>query len=1648
MSTSSYNDRSSIIKINNDEEDNVIHKLNSRTPSKKEELSVLDKLVKTKVISSQNIKKLTEKFQTSKLHSIKSESTSRIIPKNRKSDDLLKIENEHLINKDLIPSPILESDRSAELVETSPNKRISSNLNTLNNSQISPQKMNIADQSSGKIKPLGNSQSNIIKNIPSKKIDDDSLKNTINLNKSNANNSSLNDTDMKRQRVEMMNQKNSKDTFNQMNLFLKGMAENILNFEDSNENKTINQGNQTKRGGHSDINHSKIIDEDDKESFTNKSKSLTSSVSNKKSNRSSNDGDEPGIKLNINASVNLMTNLKGEKGNAEIFWTREEIQDFQSKIKLAGAKIREKQKLDFDILYSHVYKKEKDQVLRILKNDDFRDFYKLELKKPILLELIFFNNMPDVVVEMTEFDSNIFSFNNGFIFQYIERIIKKQEYLASEIDIQEMFANFINFELYNKDHSWLLLWFYSHFSYYTEAAKILRENKRIEEDELREALDTSDFERLIDDFADNKQICIKAIQKCLEFGLENLAIAMIFHFKCADNKDLIKTATDNCKLRYLQIIWEKYNDLENKLGILDGDENKDGEDSDRNNANEVKKRITSQSSIEMSNSDRKSKISKKSEIDVSVISDTIKKDKDQYSNNTQKQSIYFSHKLGKASGSSREAKSINNKTIIRMDVSSKGHAVTGEAPFTLSELIEELNNSDKKAQVLEIITSWKYIERDKDLLETLFSRENFEEIAYLIWKKKVSKWKISEDHFELVIKANQLELIPFFLTLPDCRVILKSKDIHKMIVDQYCKYGNKLYYAAVMLSYVDVVNWSGSLTKELCRMIFILMKNKDIMNCHSPIITCILLCEFMKKISEASVENSSRCNKVIESLTSFINSIHEANPNEVYIKFLMQQKDIKGRNSFEIASENNFFNVLESPELGTIVKKMWNGKLSAYPFTNASSINKFIYHTTVNESIWNSFENTNKGKYFTYHMNVWFDSCSHRFFPETITSIILILVYNLYIFYLVDTRSLMKPITEYNSTITLLFYGYLFIVLSLNLSNLNYMNYSYKSGKQITINFQVAFELLLLLLSLSLFLDPANVLGYKAPSDTELFVESDIPTLIRITVLAFCDLIVWMKITVIMLTWRDIGPLIHMIYLMMKIMIIYIFTLGLYLACFAGIFTIIFYKHSSQFDTFINSVTTLFSGFINNFDCFDFNSNYQIYGGVALMFYVTLSGMLIINLLIAFLSNFYRGISRVVDSTHRAVLIKYYKKYKWNPLFGWMIYLVPPFNIINYIVLAVTYFIKNEKKLKRINTFMCKFYHLVFIMPLLLLSFIFYSLFISIVAYLKGIITTMSFTQNNNYNAFSAIFKTFIWSLFGFPFLILIIFQDCYYICKTCFDTYPSKISEINRIKKFITEEDVVTFLKFIHTRSKTESNDLHTIFIDYLAYESFILTEKNTKLKERSNYLTKLQTANSINSSRKNKGTERSKNAQVLINKGKKDEEGGMINSFTKKNLIIIEILENFLIDDSSDNHVVDIEKLRMLLPKTTKIDNDYLKRLVFTDISSLNKAINKLKTKKNVFLQNALLRKIVASAIRVDCEMDEKDIQNQENLKKNVESEKFTKKDSLKKFLEGKKIDDVAEYEFYSEMYSITSRIKDDIEDIIKSKIAINTKEELDNN
>jgi len=117
------------------------------------------------------------------------------------------------------------------------------------------------------------------------------------------------------------------------------------------------------------------------------------------------------------------------------------------------------------------------------------------------------------------------------------------------------------------------------------------------------------------------------------------------------------------------------------------------------------------------------------------------------------------------------------------------------------------------------------------------------------------------------------------------------------------------------------------LSRLLCRNISKNIKRKEILDCHSPILTCVLLCEFLQYILDNSEVNTANNEKVIQKLNKFCLHIQESNADEDYIKFLMSQKDSRDRSVFEIVSTNNMYSVLQSNVVSTIMKKMWNGRI-------------------------------------------------------------------------------------------------------------------------------------------------------------------------------------------------------------------------------------------------------------------------------------------------------------------------------------------------------------------------------------------------------------------------------------------------------------------------------------------------------------------------------------------------------------------------------------------------------------------------------------------------------------------------------------------------------------------------------------------------
>lgn len=829
------------------------------------------------------------------------------------------------------------------------------------------------------------------------------------------------------------------------------------------------------------------------------------------------------------------------------------------------------------------------------------------------------------------------------------------------------------------------------------------------------------------------------------------------------------------------------------------------------------------------------------------------------------------------------------------------------------------------------------------------------------------------------------------------------------------------------------------------------IKTRDILNCHSPLLTCILICEFTKQVGESSVRHQSLCSKLTADLTSFCKNIQDSNPNEKYIKFIMTQKDLRGRTVFQIAAENSFYLVLQTPEIGTIVKKMWNGRLVYDSFVYSSSLYRFLEDSSMRlADPFNHFEEREISKSYFYQFSLWKESCSMRYWPESISTICLIVIYNLYIYFLVNSNQIMFKYTDLDSRIKFLLYLYIGWTWCINYNIFNQFLFCKLVKRKFIIDLWGTLEIFLSIFSLLLLVDTNDIFGvYEQTNKEKNLIKSDemsdFPFIFRGVILSINDILVWMRITGILLTFKVIGPLIRMISLLSMQTAKYLIVYCLYITCFVGIFTAIFYNTSEQFSSFSITFTTLFGGFINNMDAFSF-TKHQFFGAIFLIFYVTISGIMLINLLISHLSNVYRSLSLQVDASHRSVLISYHRRYKWNNEYGFMLLLTTPINIINLLVVPIfLLFKKYSYNIELLNSKISQIYYMVFYFPFMILSTFFFNLTLIPISYLKGIFNTLMLEKQSKRAYTTKFFNLLFWIICGNFSLFIVVIKDVYYLFESIFNSFDLVSSEKDRIRKYIIDDDVIMFLQFIHGRSKEDQNDLHTLFIDFLLFEQEKKAERDALIKEKSYYIEKINNAAQRNSKSKAKRTSSayfmaSKSRMEQINRrsentgyrnsinnlrlfgpnhnfphksirnannsnsnisnnssGSKKPPEKVSGTFVNRNIIIIEILENFLIDDGSDNYIVDIEKLKILLPKTWNIDNSYIKRLVYTDITSLNKAVNKLKSSKNAILREQLLNKITSSTMELDKSVDffknmnshnNRDMSNM-NVKENIRSQ-----------------------------------------------------------
>ena len=274
-------------------------------------------------------------------------------------------------------------------------------------------------------------------------------------------------------------------------------------------------------------------------------------------------------------------------------------------------------------------------------------------------------------------------------------------------------------------------------------------------------------------------------------------------------------------------------------------------------------------------------------------------------------------------------------------------------------------------------------------------------------------------------------------------------------------------------------------------------------------------------------------------------------------------------------------------------------------------------------------------------------------------------------------------------------------------------------------------------------------------------------------------------------------------------------------------------------------------------------------------------------------------------------------------------------------------------------------------------------------------------------------FNFFGWALMGICYLFYIQTRDAFLLIKHIFTKGDIRDDDFQRLKKNLNQYDFLIFSQFIHSPNALKNNkDVHTMFIAYLEYEA-VMNDLNddffnyiVKFGKQSKFfdLVKQHQSDSQPSSqganptifkpsvtlenRKFLAENQLERAQktdknlFYVNEGKLDVvhdhyKKVSLNISTaaviKKNLMVIEILENF-VADSEDvaNSTVDVVKMRKLFPLNMNIRNRHYRRILNSHLKEVSLIKSKMNNTKINFMKYLLCNRIISSARRIDKGID----------------------------------------------------------------------------
>ena len=486
---------------------------------------------------------------------------------------------------------------------------------------------------------------------------------------------------------------------------------------------------------------------------------------------------------------------------------------------------------------------------------------------------------------------------------------------------------------------------------------------------------------------------------------------------------------------------------------------------------------------------------------------------------------------------------------------------------------------------------------------------------------------------------------------------------------------------------------------KIIRHLLVFIKSEEyITKCKEPLLFIALSAEFLMKLGNLDKKHFDRCKTFADEILELgANLITSLNDEEMLNFFLKEQFDSKNRNSLEIFAENQFYKILNDNNVGNVCEKLWYGE-EHQNIINYLRLTQILFSDLYYEDyyniIQNNYNNNNKINY-SFQYEKYNNNCSIRFYIDSVFIILIAFLFEMVIYKFISKYYDDDKSNNYEFNLT--DYLGLFFIFTYILNYLFLCIFIYKTDR--IINFDKFESSLVLILFIILI-----IIMFNIPS--KIFQDSSVNNLIYSILLSIVLLILWLKVFIILSVTYTYGPFIRILFNIFDQFFCFMVIFICVTFCFAQIFSIFFKNSNKDFILFYESFLSLFNTAFGQV-YFDNFTIMTVFGYVFLILFSTFSNIIMFNLIVSILNNFYNDCEEIADAQSRAMLVLNHEKLRWNGSFDLLIFLPVPFNIFSFPFCVYLLFIKDVKKREKLNEFYCRKFFVViaFILFVVLLLF-------------------------------------------------------------------------------------------------------------------------------------------------------------------------------------------------------------------------------------------------------------------------------------------------------------------------------------------------------